>query len=357
MIKKLILIGVGCLISLGSYASILDCIDASLDKNFKETIKICPQYSQTNPSIQGAIGASYGHEKKYHLAEKYLLAYIQYEESLDEAERSHRALPSAYAELGNMYYFKQIPGGRKKGLYYIMKAARLGANIAQAQLSAFYGRDDEGFTKNFPTSYMWAVLAMINGNKNVEKTNYIYSHRAGAKRKFPYCIALGQRQVSQMYQIGSGGLKKSYSDALYWLKKAYTLDSHLAIVNLDYSHLLYLTADDDASFKMASKAVSEPYPPAMQHLGIYYLKGIGTDKNQAQAYLYLKLAEYYYQHPAHQYWLKYGAPCRPVYQQTSDTSGLKEVQQYLAQIHLSSAEMKKIAAKMAKIKASFEFDK
>ena len=36
MIKKLILIGVGCLISLGSYASVMECYEAAIQQEYSK---------------------------------------------------------------------------------------------------------------------------------------------------------------------------------------------------------------------------------------------------------------------------------------------------------------------------------
>ena len=356
MIKKISFI-LGLMVCQMSYGSLDDCLNAGKYVKDKDIIKYCSPYVKSHPVLSGLLGFSYDFLGQYHLSEKYLSEYITFlKQQMNLNEDGISGLGSAYKTLGNLYYFKLLPGGYEKGLDYIMKAAMLGNAVAQGQLGNFYSSEAPKVTKNFPASYMWATLATINGNKKAKNHSFIFQQYDKFKAQAPYCIALGQGMVGQAYAIGMAGLDQSYDKAADWMDKAYDMDPHLAIVNLDYAKVLYDLDDLEDSFKLAKRAVHEPYAAGMQYLGIAYLKGMGTEKDAYQAYIYLKLAEYYYQHPNHQYWLKYDAPCRPDYTQKTDGFGMSYVRTGLSKIHLSADQKKKAEIEIATIKQSFMSD-
>ena len=196
MIKKISFI-LGLMVCQVSYASLDDCLNAGKYVKDKDIIKYCSPYVKSHPVLSGLLGFSYDFLGQYHLSEKYLSEYITFlKQQMNLNEDGISGLGSAYKTLGNLYYFKLLPGGYEKGLDYIMKAAMLGNAIAQGQLGHFYSQAHaDGITKSFTISYMWATISIINGNKKGREDAFIYQQYDKFKAQAPYCIALGQARI------------------------------------------------------------------------------------------------------------------------------------------------------------------
>ena len=260
--------------------------------------------------------------------------------------------PESIYDLGLYYYFGNGVGkNERKAIQLYTEAANLGSTSAQNKLGAQYA-SGAAVTQNYPEAYMWYNLAWINGlsDKNNVKGTFIQPVLA----KAPYCISLGQDNVSQAYMNGVGGLKKSQSEALEWMDKAQETDPTLSIVNLDLAKMYALNDDKDKAFEFAQKAVTQPYAPAMQYLGTMYQKGIGTSKDLVKAYAYLSLAENLYKNPDDKFFSTFAAPCMPNYKQTTKEFNVDVTLTQLNELHLSGQAVAKADVIMKKVKEGWK---
>ena len=245
---------------------------------------------------------------------------------------------------------------KEKGLNLYMRAANLGFFAAQNQLGTLYAQKENTgvVSKNFVNSYYWFTLSQINGSKDVEKNSYVYQNLSSFKKDLPYCIALGQDNVSQAYMNGICGLKKSQSEALEWMEKAQATDPSLSVVNLDLAKMYALNDDKDKAFEFAQKAVMQPYAPAMQYLGTMYQKGIGTSKDLVKAYAYLSLAENLYKNPDDKFFSTFAAPCMPNYKQATKEFNVDVALTQLNELHLSGQAVAKAETVMKAVKEEWK---
>ena len=259
----------------------------------------------------------------------------------------------AYFNLGTSYYFGDgVSKDKVKAIQLYTQSANGGYPQAQTKLGAAYQIGDSVQT-NLPQSYMWYTLAVKNGDQSA-KNNYIFNHIDQALKQNPYCISLGQDNVSQAYMNGIGGLKKSQSEALDWMEKAQETDPSLSIVNLDLAKMYALNDDKDKAFDLAQKAVTQPYAPAMQYLGTMYQQGIGTSKDLVKAYAYLTLAEDLYKKPDDKFFSTFAAPCMPNYKQTTKEFNVEVTLTQLNELHLSGQAVAKAEVIMKKVKESWK---
>jgi len=330
-------------LSINSFASLQQCMDAGNQKNYSDTIKYCKPLADSDRGALMILAGIYATNHKDSEAVKYFKIYInKYSNSNDRL-----SLAAAYTALGSAYYYGQgVSTNRSKGINYFTKGANLGSSLAQYQLGSFYGVDGTaGVNKNYVNNFYWTTVSALNGNSEADKFNLMKSNYATFKKQYPYCIALGQDMVGVAYYQGKVGLNKSTSTAVTWLEKAHDSDPSLSIVNLDLAKMQQNNGNDSAAFKAASNAVSQPYAPAFQYLGTMYLEGTGTSKDMVKAYAYLKVAEYYYNNPDKAFWEKFKAPCRPNYAQIPSGFGLGVLKQELGKIELN-AEQKTQAEKL-----------
>ena len=241
----------------------------------------------------------------------------------------------------------------RKGVEYIQRASELGNADAQMELGSFYGIQNAkgGVKKNFVMNYYWATLASINGASDAIKYNYVQQHFSAFKKQGAYCISLGQTLVSNAYKNGIGGLEKSYDESMSWLNKAYEIDAKIPMVTFNLAQNYYTyEANENKAFSYAKESAQAPYAPSLELLGQYYLKGIGTNKNDVNAYVYLTLASYYYQNPAKSYWEKYVEPCRPDYTKNPQGFNLASTNKSLEKIKLSNSEKQQAEIMIEKLK-------
>ena len=338
-----------------SYASLQDCSEAAKNigkHNFQKAIKYCLPYKK-DVGAAAILAGAYYFDEKYSLAIK----YGEYVINQSKTEKVDQLMLAAdYASLGNLYYFgKGVSKDVQKGLQYITKGAELGNATAQSQLGSFYGeKNSKDVNKNFVMNYYWTTLAVLNGNSEANKFNFVKQHYDQFKKQYPYCIALGQDNVGQAYYEGIGGLEQSTAKALDWLEKAASTDPNVSQVNLDLAKLYYLNGDKDKAFTTAQKAATQPLAQAMQYLGTLYQKGVGTDKNPVKAYAYLSLAVELYNNPATQFWQKYAAPCRPNYEGRTKEFNVKVATEQLSEIDLSAKQKQQAEQIIKQVKGKFK---
>ncbi len=337
-------------VSVNSFASMQQCAESAASGNAKDAIQNCKPYANNNIKAAGIVGGAYAATKEYDKSVPYLQKYIAYYKNDSTADKL--TLAGAYTALGNMYYFGQISKDTTKGLEYITKGAELGNPIAQKQLGDIYAAK-KVMPQNIPLSYEWYTIATVNGDQDALRSS-VMQNLATFQKQYPYCIALGQDNVAQAYYQGIGGLDQSTSTAVTWLEKAQETDPSLSIVNLDLAKMQHNNGDDDAAFKAANAAVSQPYAPAFQYLGAMYLEGTGTSKDLVKAYAYLKVVEYYYNNPDKAFWEKFKAPCRPNYEQIPSGFGLDVLNQEMGKIDLNAGQKVEADKMVGEIKMKVE---
>ena len=349
--KKLRVILLGAIltsISSVSFGSLIDCYKLSLNirNNSANVIKACLPYKNNNPKVQGILGSAYYFDKNYKLAEKHINEMIKYYQvsGLPSDQNARTGLADSYTGLGNLYYFGEgLPKNTQKGFEFISKGADLGSVIAQYQLGRIYTTNSK-----IPLGYKWFEISWINGGG--DEANYKEDF-IKLKKQLPYCTTQGQILVSNAYKNGIGGLEKSYDESMNWLNKAYEIDAKVPMVTFNLAQNYYTyEANKNKAFSYAKESVQAPYAPALELLGQYYLEGIGTKKNDVNAYVYLTLASYYYQNPAKSYWEKYVEPCRPDYTKNPQGFNLVSTNKSLEKIKLSNSKKQQAEIMIEKLK-------
>lgn len=180
--------------------------------------------------------------------------------------------PRGMFRLGHAYLTGwMIEADKEKVAYYLTKSATKGYDEAQAYLGSSFlsGR----FTEvDYNKAFYWLSIS-VSTNENNEFALY---------------------SLGLCYQYGMG-VAINEDQAFEYIKKAAELGKASAQSMLSryyYAGTEKIESNPSLAFEWASKAAVQNDAEGIHLLGIYYKDGIGTDKNEKQAYDYLlKAAE------------------------------------------------------------------
>ncbi|MDD4393309.1 MAG: trypsin-like peptidase domain-containing protein [Desulfobacterales bacterium] len=208
---------------------------------------------------------------------------------------------SSYFYYGEFFYhgYGGVPKDSEKGLYWYLKAASFGDNLAQNKLIEIYG--DEIDTSQVKNTKYWltkgAELGYTDFQSDLGWKNYISEDYKNAFHWYSKVAELGearaQYMIGELYDTGKG-VPQDYKKAVHWYTKAAKQGYASAQHNLGYMYRNGEGVPQD--YKKAvhwyTKAAEQGYVLAQVLLGIMYDTGKGVPQDYKKAvYWYTKAAE------------------------------------------------------------------
>ncbi|AIT09853.1 hypothetical protein LO80_07625 [Candidatus Francisella endociliophora] len=315
-----------------AYATLEECYHKGLDKDYEKVLELCKPYLKTDARATGLLAEAH---IQLDQGDKVALEDAQW--AVDFYEKNGAPTDpeglKAYSYLvyliGELYFFgsDDVKVDQQKGLDYIIKSANLGYSVAQNQLGNFYVRSGKVPGANFAKAFKWYKLAIANGSLDARNA-FLVRNEQSFIAKYPYCISQGKTLIGDAYFNGQAGLPKDIDMAIEWYNKAYSIDDHIAPVEVSLARAYIAKGDKKTAYKYTREAITQPYAPA------FVVMSELTDNDVAK-YAYLSEAIALFKNPELSYWSQFNEYC----QLDISDKGLKDAQEKLSKIKLTKEEV------------------
>lgn len=188
----------------------------------------------------------------------------------------------------------------KKAVFWHKKAVAQGFAASQFQLSHFRKEGLGGLRKNASLALGLVKKAATGGHRKAQAflgADYLQKKKYKEARKWFIKAAEqddgpSQFMIGQFFQKGIGG-KEDLEEAVDWFESAVgnnVVEAKFELASLIYQGKGGLEKDLERAFELYQEAAQANYLLAKFNVGVMYLEGIGTEKNQTLGLEWLEKA-------------------------------------------------------------------